>query len=170
MIGSLSHDKGRKFRQYCLPAGAVMLSEAGVLLEELPYCATSVTVKQSNSQTYAFTVFFQYPDKVLIFCHSGDLINPDMFPEDLCVPSDGQLSPSDGKSVDKGSHKQCQEDDCDHDEHHDKDQEDSSFRAVCKHLYTHTQECQSAQKAKYILLRLVSEYKLVHRKMVLFQC
>jgi hypothetical protein len=138
-------------------------SHARILLQEFANSPAFVAVEQADGQAYAFAVGLDDADKPFILCYFRYFINANMLFEDLCVPPDGQYATVDCQSVDKGSEVKCQEHDASQYKHHNKDPENGSFGAVGKQLDPHSEECQSPQEPEYVLLRLISEHKLVHQ-------
>jgi len=141
-------------------------SHARILLQEFSYGPALVAVEQADRQAYAPAVGFDDAYIAFILGYLGDLVYANMFFEELRVPPDCQYASVGCESVDEGSEVNCQEKDTSHDKGRYEDPEYGSPGAVGKKLYAHAEERQSPQEPEYVLLRLVSQHKLVHQVII----
>ena len=115
-------------------------------------------------------VFHFNADISLILGDLCDLVNGEMFFKDFCVPSYCEYAVVSREAVDQGAEVQGKEEYCSQDKEHHHYPEDGSFGAVHEQLQAHREEQQSSEEAENVFLCLVSNHKLIHRRIGLLQC
>jgi hypothetical protein len=138
-------------------------SHARILLQKFAYSPALVAVEQADRQAYAPAVSFDDADIPFILGYLCDLIYTKVFFKKFGIPPYCQDATIDRESVDEGSEVKGQEQDPSQYKNHYKNPKNSGSRAVGKQLYSNAKECQPSQKPEYVLLRLVSQHKLVHQ-------